>query len=80
MEKFKVRAYGLKELAVLYFPNNTSQSASNQLKRWMKSAKLMKKLKNADYNNGQKLLTPLNRFIETRRQKSVMFPKLHRRG
>ena len=59
MEKLKVRAYGLKELAVLYFPNNTSQSASNQLKRWMKSAKLMKKLKNADYNNGQKLLTPL---------------------
>lgn len=45
MEKFKVRAYGLKELAVLYFPNNTSQSASNQLKRWMKSAKLMKNSK-----------------------------------
>lgn len=36
MEYFIVRAYGLQELALLYFPNSTPQSASVQLKKWIK--------------------------------------------
>jgi len=35
MSEFKTHAYGLQELATLYFPNSTPQAASNQLKKWM---------------------------------------------
>ena len=63
MENFKPRAYGLQELTLLYFPNNTPQSASNQLKRWMNKEPLSAKLKTAGYTSGQKLLTPLQ--VET---------------
>ncbi len=58
MDKFKIRAYGLQELAMLYFPNSTPQSASNQLKKWMKKEPLFAKLLNARYTSGQKILTP----------------------
>ena len=58
MERFKVRAYGLQELAMLYFPNSTPQSASNQLKRWMGRGELPAKLTAAGYTPGQKILTP----------------------
>ena len=58
MSDFKIRAYGLQELAMLYFPNNTPQSASNQLKRWMGKAPLLRELLAAGYESGQKILTP----------------------
>lgn len=58
MDKFKIRAYGLQELAMLYFPNSTPQSASNQLKKWMMKGQLPAKLHDAGYTPGQKILTP----------------------
>lgn len=58
MKKFEIHAYGLQELAMLYFPNSTPQSASNQLKKWMNKEKLLTKLHEAGYEAGQKILTP----------------------
>ena len=58
MSDFKIRAYGLQELAMLYFPQNTPQSASNQLKKWMNKDLLLQKLHAAGYESGQKILTP----------------------
>lgn len=58
MDKFKIRAYGLQELAMLYFPHNTPQSASNQLKRWMMKGTLPARLYAVGYTSGQKILTP----------------------
>lgn len=55
---FVIRAYGLQELAQLYFPGNTPQSASAQLKKWMRNDQLHAKLTEAGYHSGQKLLTP----------------------
>ena len=65
MANFTIRAYGLQELAQLYFPHNTPQLASNQLKRWMKKTQLMAKLTAAGYESGQKILTPLQVRIIT---------------
>lgn len=58
MSEFKTHAYGLQELAMLYFPNSTPQAASNQLKKWMSKEKLLAKLVEAGYEPGQKILTP----------------------
>lgn len=58
MSNFVIRAYGLQELAQLYFPGNTPQSASAQLKKWMLNEQLYAKLTEAGYHSGQKLLTP----------------------
>lgn len=55
---FVIRAYGLQELAQLYFPGNTPASASAQLKKWMRNNQLHTKLTEAGYHSGQKLLTP----------------------
>jgi hypothetical protein len=59
MEKFKLKAYGLQELAQLYFPCNTPQSAATQLRKWMRIKALDQKLRAASYTYGQKILTPL---------------------
>lgn len=58
MENFVIRAYGLQELGLLYFPHNTPASASGQLKRWMSKTQLYYKLVEAGYESGQKILTP----------------------
>lgn len=60
MEKeFKIRSYGLQELAVRYFPHCSPKSASQQLKRWIKRApRLAARLREAGYRPGQRLLTP----------------------
>ena len=55
---FTPRAYGLQELAILYFPHNTPKSASNLLKKWMSQPQLAAKLHDVDYHSGQKVLTP----------------------
>ena len=54
MDNFVIRAYGLQELAQLYFPGNTPPSASAQLKKWMKNNQLHAKLTEAGYHSGQK--------------------------
>lgn len=48
----------MQELALLYFPQCTPRSASVQLKKWISHPQLAEKLKNADYHNRQKILTP----------------------
>lgn len=56
---FEIRAYGLQELAMRYFPYNTPKSASQQLKRWIhRSPSLMAALHEAGYTEGQRVLTP----------------------
>lgn len=59
LDKFTIRAYGLQELALLYFPNNTPHSASSQLKKWIVyNSRLHESLLAAGYFNGQRILTP----------------------
>ncbi|MCD8041514.1 MAG: DUF4248 domain-containing protein [Tannerellaceae bacterium] len=56
---FVIKAYGLQELALLYFPSNTPGSAAGQLKKWLTvNKKLMAELEQADYYSGQRLFTP----------------------
>lgn len=58
-EKFKVRAFGYGELALLYFPNNTKKSASTQLGNWIRlNEPLFNKLKQYGYYKGVRILTP----------------------
>lgn len=58
-ECFIVRAYGVQELALMYFPDSAPHSASNQLRRWIRIPALMDKLTaNSGYHIGQKILTP----------------------
>lgn len=59
MDNFVIRAYGLQELGLFYFPNNAPSSASGQLKKWMKKKQLYDELIKAGYQDGQKILTPL---------------------
>lgn len=59
MENFTIRAYGLQELALLYFPFSAPASASCQLKRWINlNTALHNKIVEAGYHSGQRLLTP----------------------
>lgn len=58
-QPFRIRAYGLQELAMLYFPNSAPRSASAQLKRWiMRNPVLYSRLLEAGYYHGQRILTP----------------------
>lgn len=60
MEDFNIRTYGVKELALLYFPNNLPASAVSQLKKWIKkNADLLNALVQAGYTSCQKIFTPL---------------------
>ena len=56
---FKIRSLTKGQLASLYFPDIKKESASNQFRKWIvKSDSLKSKLTNADWKEGQKLLTP----------------------
>lgn len=58
-ESFKIKAYGLQELGMLYFPNSTPRAASSLLKKWINNnSKLLANMIEAGYYNGQKILTP----------------------
>ena len=58
-EQFKIKSYGYGELALLYFPNSTKKSVSNQLRRWIKiNEKLKNQLLISGYKPGNKILTP----------------------
>lgn len=53
------RAYGFKELAVLFFPYIAPASASIRLKQWIKeSPRLMASLRQANYKPTARILTP----------------------
>ena len=58
--KFKIRAMGFRELAQLYNPNITSQSASNMLRRWIvRNKSSQQELLHYGYKNNLKLLSPI---------------------
>lgn len=53
------RTWGYQELALRYFPNNTPQSATNQLSRWIRfSAELTEQLHACHWRPGRRVLTP----------------------
>ena len=58
-ESFKVRAYGYGELAQLYFPQISKQSATIQLRRWLRNnCRLLNELEKTGFKKFQKILTP----------------------
>lgn len=58
-DKFKIKSYGYGELAQMYFPQITKQSATIQFRRWIRlNEKLIIDLKAAGYKPWQKILTP----------------------
>lgn len=58
------RAYGIKELAVLYFPNITPASASKRLKQWIvDSPELLEKLGLTGYYVCQRIVSPLQKDL-----------------
>ncbi len=58
-KSFAIRTYGYGELALLYFPKSSKQSASVQLRRWiLRNNKLEKELIDAGFKPRQKVLTP----------------------
>jgi len=60
MKNLKKPMYTHKELAILYFPNITPQSASSQLTRWIRrDPDLMDELNQAGYIKQQRMFTPL---------------------
>jgi hypothetical protein len=66
-ETFKVRAYGYGELAQLYFPNISKQSATVQFRRWIiVNDKLQEALLDSGFKKFQKLLTPKQVAIITK--------------
>lgn len=58
-DKFKIKSYGYGELAQMYFPQITKQSATIQFRRWIRLNENLKiELKAAGYKRWQKVLTP----------------------
>ncbi len=58
-DKFKVRAFGYGELAQLYFPQITKQSATIQFRRWILiNNPLQIELTSHGFRKFQKMLTP----------------------
>ncbi len=58
-DKFKVRAFGYGELAQLYFPQITKQSATIQFRRWIRiNNSLQIELTSNGFRKFQKMLTP----------------------
>lgn len=59
MVEFKIKSYGVAELATMYFPNLTQQSASNQFRIWLnKNITLKSELNRFGYKKNQKIYTP----------------------
>lgn len=58
-QQLENRAYGIKELAVLYFPNIAPASASKRLKQWITdSPTLLVELARTNYHTQQRIITP----------------------
>lgn len=57
---FKTRAYGWQELAILYAPDLTPESAAKRLTAWVNvNPALPQALKVVGWRKGQRVLTPL---------------------
>lgn len=57
---FRLRSYGIQELAQLYFPNNEPTSARKQLKRWIeRNESLVGDLEQSGYRKGARIFTPM---------------------
>lgn len=55
----KAEAITIKEMALMYFPNSTPDSARRQLSRWIqKNTQLQAELVGAGFYRGQRVLTP----------------------
>ncbi len=60
MEVFKIKAYGWQELAILYAPDLTPESAGKRLSNWVRfNPKLTRELQETGWKKGQRVLTPL---------------------
>lgn len=60
------RTFGVKELAVLYFPNIAPRSASTRLKKWiMTTPSLLAELAKTNYRPTARILTPRQVHIIT---------------
>lgn len=60
INEFKIRSYGWQELAILYAPNLTPESAGKRLAMWVKQhPHLTEALQQAGWRRGQRVLTPL---------------------
>ncbi len=60
MEVFKIKAYGWQELAILYAPDLTPESAGKRLSNWVRfNTKLTRELQETGWKKGQRVLTPL---------------------
>lgn len=60
MEDFKIRTYGWQELAILYAPDLTPESAGKRLSSWIRfNPKLTHELQESGWQKGQRVLTPL---------------------
>jgi len=56
---FEIRTYSLCELAQLYFPDRTKESASKMFRTWIYSSKsLMSELSKSDWKKSSRNLTP----------------------
>jgi hypothetical protein len=59
-DKFAIRTYGFAELAQLYFPAISKNSASSQLSRWINAAPSLKEaLESKGKKRRQRLLSPV---------------------
>lgn len=60
ISKFNLRAYGWQELAILYAPDLTPESAAKRLTAWVNvNPALPQALKVVGWRKGQRVLTPL---------------------
>ncbi|MCD7977760.1 MAG: DUF4248 domain-containing protein [Tannerellaceae bacterium] len=58
MQTIDIKVYSIQELGLIYFPENTPESASAHLRRWINQPQLYEKLTATGYRRGQKILTP----------------------
>ena len=59
MNKFPIRVYSKKELALCYFPNSLPRTANNHLTMWIKrNDELVKQLDATGYRKNSKSFSP----------------------
>ena len=59
MEKFNIRTYSKKELALLYFPDSIPHTAVNDLMAWiLRCTPLIRQLEAAGYEKKSRMFTP----------------------
>lgn len=59
-DKFKTKTYGWQELAILYAPDLTPESAGKRLSAWVRfNQDLYHALEQIGWRKGQRVLTPL---------------------